>query len=199
MAMTDEHTNPFSTRYVRPGSLAYQFAADASAPRLIERLARRRWWGQVVGAHGSGKSTLLHALVPLLEREGRTVLRHTLHVGQRRIPAAALAGWRSWRATTQLVVDGFEQMAWLARRALQHRCRQTHAGLLVTAHRSMGLPTLVEVRCPLDTARQLVEQLVAERGATISSAEVDDLYAVHDGNVRELFFALYDLWERRHA
>jgi hypothetical protein len=63
----------------------------------------------------------------------------------------------------------------------------------------MGLPTLVEVRCPLDTARQLVEKLVAARGATISSAEVDGLYAVHDGNVRELFFALYDLWECRHA
>ncbi len=61
-------SNPFSTRFVRPGALAYRFPPGESAATLVERLAASGWRGQIVGPHGSGKSTLVAALGETLPR-----------------------------------------------------------------------------------------------------------------------------------
>ncbi|MHB8972549.1 MAG: hypothetical protein ACYC3X_09450 [Pirellulaceae bacterium] len=189
--------NPFSTRCVRPGSLEFQFP-DALHPRqLVERLASQRWWGQIVGVHGVGKSTLLHTWVPWLADAGRVISWWTLQGGQRRLPAELWRDARLWHAATLVVVDGYEQLSWFARRRLIARCRRTRAGLLITTHRDVGLPTLVTLSCPLDTVQRLVAQRLPADSRVIDPAEVSTCYHAHDGNVREVFFALYDLYEQR--
>jgi hypothetical protein len=94
------------------------------------------------------------------------------------------------------VIDGFEQLNWLARMQLKRRCRRAGAGLLVTTHVPMGLPTLAQ----LSPSRRLIDQLVADLTAQvpshITSDDVAASHASHGSNVRELFFDLYDRHER---
>ncbi len=60
-------SNPFATRFVRPGQLEWLADGDNSLPCLVERF-RCQYDSRaiVVGPHGSGKSTLLEHLVPRL-------------------------------------------------------------------------------------------------------------------------------------
>ena len=58
--------NPFSTRFVEPGAIAYRFPNADGLAALVRRLDETGGWGQLVGPHGSGKSTLLASLLPAL-------------------------------------------------------------------------------------------------------------------------------------
>jgi hypothetical protein len=172
--------------------LAFRFPDDQGVEQLVAKLAAQDWWGQVIGPHGSGKTTLLAALIPALAATGRRVLVIELSRGARRLPRNLPAPSHS----EIIVVDGFEQLSWLARMHLKRRCRRAGAGLLVTAHRSMGLPTLI----PLSPSRRLIEQLVADLRAQIPSGVTNEdiaaSHASHGSNVREVFFDLYDRHER---
>jgi hypothetical protein len=190
-------TNPFSTHRVRPGQLAFQFSGDVNARQLVDRLRSHGWWGQIIGPHGAGKSTLLHCLVPELIAAGRTISWWTLQSGRRRWPAGMSEVACSWDTTTLVVVDGYEQLSSVARWRLRWRCRATRAGLLITSHRAARLPLLVTLSCPLPTVQDLVARLLSGHAVSISPDEVSDCYHTHQGNVREVFFALYDLYEAR--
>src|SRR5262245_62831976 len=110
-------SNPFSTRFVRPGAIPYQFVDGADVAALATRLEGQGWWGQIVGPHGSGKSTLLATLLPELRRRRRVVVVE-LHADRRRFLELA---WS--REPTLLVVDGHEQLGWWARRRVRATCR----------------------------------------------------------------------------
>ena len=61
-------SNPFATRFVRPGAMRYHFAlgeSETEAHRRYRELVRdlvAKGAGLIVGPHGSGKSTLLRSL-----------------------------------------------------------------------------------------------------------------------------------------
>jgi energy-coupling factor transporter ATP-binding protein EcfA2 len=207
--------NPFSTRYVQPGALVYQFPAGASAELLLQRLREHGWWGQIVGPHGSGKTTLLHTLAAHLTLAERDTVWCTMKVGQRRVPSTV---WRSrctWGSHSLVIVDGYEQLGFLARTRLRRCCRKSRAGLLVTSHRSAGLPPLYAMHCSLETVQQLVQQLLRDHSdlgrhpgncqdadflpktEVVARDDVIRTYQKWQGNVREVFFSLYDLYESR--
>lgn len=192
---TADHHNPFATRYVRPGALAYRFPAGDSAEQLVERLCAHGWWGQIVGRHGSGKSTLLAALLPLLSAAGRQTMCIALHPHERRLPRfgelAALG------RDGQLIVDGYEQLGRIGRWRLVRRCRRQGCGLLVTAHGDVGLPTVAVVEPGLETMRQVVRRLLPEQDQVIGDDDVAAAWQACGGNLREALFALYDLYELR--
>lgn len=194
-------TNPFATAFVRPGALPYFFEGDGSTDFLIDELRSCGWWGQIVGAHGSGKSTLIASLLGPLEEAGRRPACTTLHDGQRSLPAEATE-IRCWDTGTQVIVDGYEQLGWLARRRLKSSCRRQGAGLLVTAHKNMGLPLLWTTTTSSELAWQIVSRLMEEDeqspGQTvITRADVVAACQRHGDNLREALFKLYDLYEER--
>jgi hypothetical protein len=197
--MPEPDRNPFSTCYVRPGRLAFQFSEDCGASQLTERLADLGGWGQIVGPHGAGKSTLLHAWLPQLAGAGRDIVWWTLHAGERHLPTDWQSAARDWGPDTLVVVDGYEQLSWWSRRTLQSRCRRARCGLLVTTHHDAGLPDLLAVRSSLEIVQTLVAELTRGMPKQISPAEVATCFHACQGNVRDLFFALYDLYERRRA
>jgi hypothetical protein len=167
------------------------------ADQLTQRLAAQCWRGQIIGAHGAGKTTLLHTWLPTLTAAGRVISWWTLRDGQRTVPSELLAASRSWDAQTLVVVDGYEQLGRLARWRLARRCRRVRAGLLVTTHRDAGLPTVLEVAGSLPTVQTLVEQLLRDEPGAIRRDDVAACYDRCRGNLREIFFALYDLYEAR--
>jgi hypothetical protein len=188
--------NPFSTRFVRPGAMAYLFAPGESATGMARRLADLGWRAQIVGPHGSGKSTLLAELLPAVERAGRPAWLVTLRDGQRRLPRDWVSIARR-AAAGVIVVDGYEQLSYWSRWRLKARCRRASWGLLVTAHRDAGLPTLASLVPSLQAAQAVVDRLLPQGSSRIDRAAVADCFAAAGGNIREMFFALYDRYQDR--
>jgi hypothetical protein len=188
--------NPFSTRYIRPGAIEFRFPPGDDAKALVQRLRARDWRGEIIGPHGSGKSSLLAALVPALRDAGKSVLLVELHDGQRRLPVD-LKRHPDATGDGVVIVDGYEQLSWLSRLGVKRVCRRRGMGLLVTSHKPAGLPELYRTAPTLELARSIVESLVAGRSASITSAELAERYALHQGNLREMLFDLYDLYESR--
>jgi hypothetical protein len=188
--------NPFCSRRVRPGGLPYLFASGATAADLVDQLRRNAWWGQVVGPHGSGKSALLATLMPAIERAGRRTLLVELHDGQRRLPVD-LRRTPDLGGSTVLVVDGYEQLGLWHRLRLKRFCRRRGLGLLVTAHAPVGLPDLFHTAVNLEMAQQIVEQLQRGHPPQVTAEDVATRFSRHDGNMREVLFDLYDLYQLR--
>jgi energy-coupling factor transporter ATP-binding protein EcfA2 len=191
--------NPFSTRRIRPGAVAYCFPAGTAVEDLLQRLSRNRWRGEIIGPHGSGKSALLAALLPALEKAGSHPVLFELHDGQRRLPS----GWRrktessSLSAPVIVVVDGYEQLSFWSRYCLKRYCRRHRLGLLISSHVSMGLPSVFKTSCSLEMAQQIVENIMQNEEKKISPQIIGDLYARHGGNMREVLFDLYDVVEQQ--
>lgn len=188
--------NPFATRYVRPGAIAYRLAAGQTMETLVARLRAHGWWGQIIGPHGSGKSTLVATLIPKLERAGRRPVVVRLGGPLRGpIPRSTLTSCRS--PQTQLVIDGYEQLGCPRRWLLRRTVHRLGGGLLVTAHRPVGLPDLVRTDPNQATVLDLVRNLLGHTWTVIDPEDVAESYARRQGNVREVLFDLYDLFERR--
>lgn len=190
--------NPFSTRHVRPGIVPYRFPAGQTTGALVERLRNNGWRGQIVGPHGSGKSALVAALIAGIERAGRPTLLIEMHDGQRRLPPIARR-MRRLDAGTVVVVDGYDQLALWRRVVLKRFCRRGGLGLVVTSHESVGLPDLCRTATSLPLARAIVEQLLGDEPSPVTPDEVNELFKLHGGNVREVLFDLYDLYEQRRG
>jgi hypothetical protein len=194
----EREANPFVTRRVRPGALPYFFPAGEDAARLIERLRTAGWWGQIVGPHGSGKSTLLATLLPELRCAGRAPLLIALHGGQRRLPPGARAALEALPAGAgPVVVDGYEQLSRWSRFGLRYHCRRRGHGLVVTAHQSAGLPELLRTGMTPELARKVVDHLWPDPMGAVAAADLAGRLAVRAGNLREVLFELYDLYERQ--
>lgn len=191
-------SNPFANCRTRPGAIPFQFPPGQDAAQLVGQLARLGWRAAIVGPHGTGKSTLLAALTPAIVGAGRNVRSFALHDGQRRLPAEFLANLPERDGIA--IVDGYEQLNFWSRWRLDRRCRATGCGLLVTAHRPTALPLLFRTSVDADLAERIVEQLLASRSdgdPAIAGDVVRCACSKHRGNLREMFFDLYDAFENR--
>jgi hypothetical protein len=188
------YDNPFATCWTRPGAIEFHFPKGQSAAGLIAQLAAQQWRGAIVGPHGSGKSTLLESLKPALRAAGFHVHAITLQNGQRRLPSVFGAGLRERGAIA--VIDGFEQLGWPHRLKLHYVCRRARVGLIVTSHSPTHIPTLIRLAPDANLVQRLVVGLSARVSTLITSAHVVASHAFHGGNVREVFFDLYDRHEK---
>jgi energy-coupling factor transporter ATP-binding protein EcfA2 len=219
--MVYPHTNPFATRWTRPGALPYLGGDSATPAELVERLKHHEWHGAIVGPHGSGKSTLLAMLIGALADAGRRVTLVQLHDGQRRLPrapqdptchgrpgrvfdaASPTPVGRVFDPTCHgrlgrvLAIDGYEQLSRWQRWRIRRQCRRQRCGLLVTSHRECSLPVLVQTRPTLDIVEQLIAEHLPPHGGRITGTDIQTAWNRHGGNVREVFFELYNVFERR--
>lgn len=187
-------SNPFSTRFVRPGALPYQFPPSLNTDDVVARLRQNGWQGQIVGPHGSGKSTLLANLREPLLRVGFPAFTFSLRDGQRRLPL----DWRKQvaRAGARLViVDGCEQLSWWSRALLKWHCRRHGWGLLITSHRDLRLPTLLSTGTSVEMAQNLAAALLPADDRRITPQMVAESFRAAGGDMRETLFALYDRYE----
>jgi hypothetical protein len=187
-------SNPFSTRFIRPGAIPFIFPEGQSAQSLVELLAANRWCGQITGPHGSGKSTLLATLIPALTAADRNVHHIALHQGEHRLPRMDRS---TLAADTQLVIDGYEQLSWWDRRRVKAMCQRHGAGLLVTAHSDMGLPTLFQTQPSPQLAQTIVEMIVPAYTTRVTVDDVSRAFNATGGNLRETLFRLYDVYQQR--
>lgn len=180
--------NPFA--FSRMHGLPYRFESGDWQTHL-ERLRDMNWRGAIVGPQGTGKTTLLTELPERLPAWGipRDSIRSIF------VERTRLARKRQWPAIEaclreghMLLLDGQERLGWWTRNRL---LRNPSLRIVSTAHRASPLPTWIESGTSLATATELARALSP---ATVdTSAElIRQLYAKHDGNVRHLFWELYD-------
>jgi hypothetical protein len=171
-------SNPFATRFTRPGAIEYLFPAGQSAASLVAQLADQGWWGEIVGPHGSGKSTLVATLVPALREAGRRVAWRAIRTGREgEAPAEPRAARNSGR--------------------LQEIVAAKFADVVAGSDDWLGLPPLVQIKPSEAVTQQVVARLTADHGGSIAAADVSRIYAAAGGNVRETLFALYDVYQSR--
>jgi len=82
--------------------------------------------------------------------------------------------------------------------------RRANCGLVITAHRDLGLPTLWRTRLEPAWAEQLVAEAlgradVANEADLVAPYEAAELLPERQGNLREVYFALYRRYEARWA
>jgi ATP/maltotriose-dependent transcriptional regulator MalT len=185
-------TNPFSTRWVRPGALPYLWPHGAACRELMGRLHAGATL-EIIGPHGSGKSTLVATLIELLRAQGRAVQLETLHDG----------GRRRWRQRQDgsgpcvRIVDGFEQLSGWRRRLTRWRSARAGEALVVTGHAPLGMDHRISSELDAARAVQVVEALLrrAELSTAIDPRSVIARVERHRGNLREALFELYDVYE----
>jgi hypothetical protein len=186
--------NPFATRYTRPGAIPPldRRGCPIDIAALIARLDGLEA-AALEAPHGHGKSTLLLALAAALGAMGRPVTM------------VRVRGWRdAWAAChavvaaprrTAVFIDGWEQLGLLAA-PLRAAARVLRRTLLVTSHRSTGLPLLRACETTPDLLRAIVARL-PDRGGPVDEADIAAAFRRHGGNLRESLYDLYDRVERR--
>ena len=191
-------SNPFSTRYTRPGSIAPLDAAGrlVDLEAMLDRLRGLGGTAAIVGPHGSGKSTLLTHLAAALERHGRKAPRIRLHSW-----TDATMVWMAIRQTgpgDTICIDSWECTGWLVGSLLRMVAHATGRCLLVTSHRAAGFPELARCTTSPVLLRSIVERLPNHAvwcGRLISVADIREAFANHGGNLRESLYELYDRFE----
>lgn len=179
-------SNPFSSRFVRPGALPF-LAPRSRLEALVEMVAAGGRWA-IVGPHGTGKTTLVHHLRSRLEldrsRPSRLV---SLHDG----------GQRRRREGTQgvLFIDGYEQLSRLGRwRWAAMR------DLVVTAHAPpRGFSVLTQTAVDDALAMAIVARLVARAPAPVAPRDAVKALRNAEGNMRDALIALYRVHEAHAA
>jgi hypothetical protein len=196
--------NPFSAEQIRPGSLPFFFPPGRTPESLWERFCRLGGQAQILGKHGSGKTSLILALLaasPWQQVHGRVIC---VRDRQPRT-LAALKEISDLRAGGLVVVDGFEQWLPLGQMCVIFYTRLKTLKLLVTGHKHNFLPVLIELRPDWRLASQLVGLLLREAAeerraqglppVLIPEAIVYKVFHDCHGNLREMFFRLYDIYE----
>lgn len=192
----DQRSNPFATRFIRPGAMPYLFPPGVSAESLVADLAKQSWRGAIIGPHGTGKSSLIVSLVAELDRRGRKLIQQQLHGGQRALDWPAL-DWQTWTNESLVIIDGYEQLSFWQRLLLRARCYQRRAGLLVTAHQPVQLPTLFTTQPTAELTQQIVQKLVPAGDERVTPSDVAAAFAEQQGNVRETLLQLFDVYRSR--
>ena len=220
--------NPFATRFVSPGRLAWISSPVNSVASLAARFKTEyRSQAAIVGPHGSGKSTLLAHLVPLLGRvgwhqlpdkqggqlnpEGAVVWLGLRRASQRPL-SQVMATRKYWGHGGLLVVDGFEQLRPWEALCVRVTQRAAKMGLLATCHRRSRIPflsleTLVNTSADVAAVQRLVAlRLNSTAGFSPALKEeltqfqlIERLLREEQGSVREVFMRLYDLVENRRV
>lgn len=189
-------SNPFATRFTRPGAIAPLDAAGSpiDLDEVLGRLTALGGSGSIEGLHGRGKTTVLLALA------GRACVRGQAVTVRRVRSVFDLDG--IFRDLVRLpiggtlFIDGWESLGWFPCHLT--RCLAAFRGcrLVVTSHRPSGLPRVMWCRTSPRLLAKIVAQL-PDPGAVIDAHDVGEAFDRHGGDLRESLYDLYDRFERR--
>ena len=214
-------SNPFSTRYVQPGSIPFQLRDGMTFEQLFERfleIPSRR--AAIVGPHGSGKSSLLETMRKSIPVQYE-VDAHRLSSESTRFDRTHKR-WgldsERWGPQTIVIVDGFEQLSWWAQYKLKCLVRNRESRLLVTTHYLMrGFPLLWTTQRTLDDDDYVLRQLLVGRWSTDGqSSHTAEAFHMEESchmaeamirwqevrlryptDMREALMEMYDWWEKK--
>lgn len=187
--MRPARENPFRSEAI--DALAY--TPGGHVENLFRALPGQQFRGQIIGAKGTGKTTLLRDLQRLLENH------HTL-VSMRLtedFPGFTKNQWAQLTSSsknTLVIIDGAEQLTSRHQKKLV-RISKRWGGLILTSHQNLRkyektLPVLCVTRPNAEEFTILAQEL----DPSLTGDKTEELYTLHNGNLRNAFRHLYDLW-----
>ncbi|MBI9077456.1 MAG: hypothetical protein JEZ02_18765 [Desulfatibacillum sp.] len=187
------HSNPFASRHIE--SLPY-IPTGMEWRHIMDRLHSLKGRGAIVGPKGTGKTTLLEELERRLAKKGFRVSLVRLNQEDKKPNKEEVRRiFAGFTPQSALLVDGAEQMPWLAWKAFALKARK--AGIfIVTSHTPGLLPTLVETATSPELLRTLANQLLPKE-SPLYPAQALSLFNAHQGNIRMALRELYDMWALR--
>ena len=180
--------NPF--RVTRIEALKFRapgFAWDS----FLRHLAARDYRGAIVGPHGSGKTTLLLETRSRLEAQGIPVYYGFLNETTPRKRHVVSNFLRELPHNTVFFLDGAEQLDPVTWNWLRWRTKGLR-GFVVTTHEPGRLPTLYTTGVSEELLRDLLAQLTPGDDGEAQWLRASHYFRGYGGNIREVFFALYD-------
>ncbi len=204
-------SNPFSTRFVRPGAIPFRFPGGISAEAESSRIATAICGSPaslIAGPHGSGKTTLLHGLRSHLACQTRQLASILLHSPSTAgIRARMLNHQRNFRRVLDcqrtlppdglLIIDGIEQLSGRSRRSLLRRASAGGYRILATSHQPLaGFTTVYHTRVRAEIIQSITSLLTSrttEGLKKVVASELSRRELSKVTNVRDLLFELYDL------
>jgi len=176
----------------------------------------------IVGPHGSGKSSLLETMrrcIPLQFEVDAHRLSSESTRSDRTVARWRLASKR-WGHRTIVMVDGYEQLNWLAQYKLKCLVRNRRSRLLVTTHYPMrGFPLLWMTQRTLGDDQYVLRQLLLGRRFTDEqSSHTAEAFQIAEScqmaeamirwqevrlryptDMREALMEMYDWWEKKNG
>ena len=196
LAPLERHrSNPFATRYTRPGAVPpLDQAGDPLDVGVVLTALERHRLVAIVGPHGTGKSTLLAALADRLASERRPA--EFVRLRRRRDGLRLLAAFGRGAADSTLLVDGWERLGWPWSFLAVAIARLHGRRMVVTSHRSSGMAVAARTAGTLPLLTAIVARLPAHDGR-ITEADLADAFTRHGENLRDALGDLYDRYEVR--
>jgi GTPase SAR1 family protein len=197
-------SNPFRTGRIQPGALEFQFLNADDMECLVQKflsLPSRR--ALIVGPHGSGKSTLVEGLVKELRRDDGA---QRIHLARFSTSQSAWAILRSstaaWKHGDIVILDGYEQLSWLAGQRVAWTVFRKSMRLLATSHQPIrGFDILWRTQIEESLAEKVILELLGGREPwakkLLASAEWKASRKKHGANLRESLFDMYDWWQQQ--
>lgn len=182
--------NPFCAERIE--GLAYR-PINGSLEQLMTDLGRMDYCGAIVGPEGSGKTTLLTDLGRGLDAEGFTVRNIFVSTAAPFTRDRGKTFVRGLRGGELVLLDGADHLGPIVWRRFKTNVLKSAKGLVITSHKRGLLATIIECSTSAELFGQLVSELLGDR-RRIERGLMAQLYAKHDGNIRDCFRQLYDLY-----
>ncbi len=209
--------NPFAAETIRAGVEPFVFPPGITSQSLWTKFAEGGWLGQIVGPHGSGKTTLVRTL---LQHPPWSKVLAEVYVCKARscklveCRAAAegdsfckvVKGCLRTRGGKLIVIDGAEQIPMMVRSMILALAMLRGIKLLVTSHKEFRhFSTLLHLKPTFPLAWELVSARLERArqwraacglpGVDLNEDVVRVIFEKHRGNIREMLFELYDIYE----
>ena len=188
------YTNPFATCWT--SKLEY-VEGHCSVDEVHLRWKDLGQWGAIVGPHGTGKSTLLRTLKDRLRSQGEEPEWITLRSSEQ-------LNLDFLNSTRPLVLlEGLERLSLLRQFVLLGQLRRRDCRVLATLHSdSMAWPWQLKTVRKTEVSTELVKLLFNrlvdnDDSRLVAWCDALECWQHRNGDLRELWFELYELYESR--
>ncbi|MDR2345019.1 MAG: hypothetical protein LBE18_03045 [Planctomycetaceae bacterium] len=189
-------TNPFSTCNWQAGTIEYIFDTGVDIKKIYEKLLKSGGIGQIIGQHGTGKSALLESLKNFLIKNGLNVNKNVLNSSQKKLSHDFVLSLRKRDTNTFYILDGYEQLTLLSKLKLRFVRYKNTAGFIFTSHRPAPfIPVIYRTIAKPEVFQNLVRNMIKNTNFYITDKKINQIFQETEGNFRNGFFKLYDLFE----
>lgn len=160
---------------------------------LLVRLEKMSYCAAIIGPEGSGKTTLLEDIGAALEKQRQRIKNVFVNDSSPMTWQSSRELFMQIRPGQIVLLDGADSIARATWQALKRGVLRRAGGLVVTAHKTGLMPTLIECSTTPELFSKIVSEITnGEQG--IARDLLDEVYHRNKGNIREALRELYDIF-----